>query len=518
MGKHLVRVAAFLFLIGTSLFIVSHGLHQNFGHDEHLFVASAFLVGRHHLLPYRDFPFFHAPNILFIYAILFRFTSHLLLAARLFSAACAVLSIVLIFLTTLRLWAGPRNVTSLLVAVSAVLLLICQPLFLLTSGLAWNHDFPELLLLLAVLAQCKWMRTGNDWLLFLSAALLGLATGTRLTYVLPIIAFAGAILFLKHGAARWRPLAVFASGLIVSLIPSAVLFALAPSAFVFGNLGYARLHAIYGRDIGHMWPATPADKLAYVVRYLLLESHGALSLLILLFLTVIFLCVRRKTSARLELGFIAAVIVCCVPGSFASAIAHPQYFYQPVPLLVLGIVFGIVSLYAQAKPGDRMLLGSLLGAAVIGTMRWKLLAACFDAVLIICIHPQRPTDRSGFVTEEVHQLGLQAQASMGSSGKVLTLAPIYPLEGGLDIYPEFSSGPFAWRTAPLLDAADRARYKIVSPADLDELLRHDPPVGIIVGAEPIQMEYPLVQYAMQHNYLPLPMSSGLTAWVLRTRP
>jgi len=107
---------------------------------------------------------------------------------------------------------------------------------------------------------------------------------------------------------------------------------------------------------------------------------------------------------------------------------------------------------------------------------------------------------------------------MGSSGKVLTLAPIYPLEGGLDIYPEFSSGPFAWRTAPLLDAADRARYKIVSPADLDELLRHDPPVGIIVGAEPIQMEYPLVQYAMQHNYLPLPMSSGLTAWVLRTRP
>ncbi|MFY9852701.1 MAG: hypothetical protein WAK26_02340, partial [Terracidiphilus sp.] len=504
--------------IGISLFIVCHSLYLTFDHDEHQFIAGAFLVARDHLLPYRDFAFFHTPNILFIYAILFSFTNHFLLSARLFSAACAVLSIILIFVTALKLWTGPKDSTCLLVAASAVLLLVSQPLFLLTSGLAWNHDFPELLLLLAVLAQCRWMRTGNDWLLFLSGALLGIATGTRLTYVLPIIPFAGAILFMKRVVSRPKSLATFAAGLIVSLTPSALMFALAPSAFLFGNLGYARLNAIYGRDICHLWPATLPDKLEYVVSRLLLAQHAALLLLILFSLAVFLLCAWRKTSARLDLVFIAAVIVCCLPGSFGPTPTYPQYFYQQVPLLVLGIVFGIASLYAEATPRDRRLIGSMLGVAVVCTMRWRLLAASAGIVLMTCIHPHRPADHNWPITEDVRKLGMQPQASVGSSGKVLTLVPVYALEGGMDIYPEFATGSFAWRTASQLNDADRARYKMVSPADLDELLRSDPPAGIIVGAEPIQMEYPLVQYAKQHNYSPLPMSDRLTIWVLRQRP
>jgi 4-amino-4-deoxy-L-arabinose transferase-like glycosyltransferase len=111
-------------------------MHQEFEHDEHQFVAAAVLLVKHHLVPYGDFPFFHAPNVLFVYAVLSSLTSQLLLSVRLFSAACAALSIFLIFMTALRLGRGPRNFTSLLVGVSAALLLVTQPLFLYTSGRA----------------------------------------------------------------------------------------------------------------------------------------------------------------------------------------------------------------------------------------------------------------------------------------------------------------------------------------------------------------------------------------------
>jgi hypothetical protein len=466
-------------------------------------------------MPYRDFPFFHAPNILFVYSVLFSFTSHLLLASRLFSAACAVLTAILIFITALRLWNGPRNWTSLLTAAFGVLLIVSQPLYLCTTGLAWNHDFPMLLLLLAVLAHCGWMRTGRGRLLFLGAVLLGLAAGSRLSYVPPIAAFAGAVLFMKRGAARWKSLAVFAVGMTASLIPSAAMFALSPSAFLFGNLGYPRLSLIYAREILHQRPFTQAGKLVYV-RHLLLEQHAALLLLVLLFLVILFLCVRRKASAQLELAFVTTVAFCCLLGSLAPTPPNPQYYYQPIPFLVLGIIFGIVSLYAQAKNGNRKLAGPLLAVAVavISIARCKLMAACIGLVFLSCFHAGRQANSGSFVAEDAHQLGLQARACVGS-GKVLTLAPIYPLEGGLDIYPEFSTGPFAWRTAFMLSATDRLRFKMVSATDLDELLRTDPPSGILAGVEDEQMEYPLIQYAKQHNYVQLPMSKGLTVWVPR---
>jgi hypothetical protein len=40
-------------------------------HDEHQFVAPSVLLLREGLLPYRDYPFFHTPNLVFVFAPLF---------------------------------------------------------------------------------------------------------------------------------------------------------------------------------------------------------------------------------------------------------------------------------------------------------------------------------------------------------------------------------------------------------------------------------------------------------------
>ena len=44
--------------------------------DEHQFVASGALLAREGLLPYRDYPFFHTPDLSFVYALLFRCTDY----------------------------------------------------------------------------------------------------------------------------------------------------------------------------------------------------------------------------------------------------------------------------------------------------------------------------------------------------------------------------------------------------------------------------------------------------------
>ena len=44
-----------------------------------------------------------------------------------------------------------------------------------------------------------------------------------------------------------------------------------------------------------------------------------------------------------------------------------------------------------------------------------------------------------------------------ATGPVATLSPLYPLQAGLPIYPEFASGPFAWRVAGHIAPGLRAR-------------------------------------------------------------
>jgi hypothetical protein len=57
-------------------------------HDEHQFMASAYMVARPGLQPYRDFAYFHMPNLVYLYSLFF-FTPTPFLVARLFNGLCA---------------------------------------------------------------------------------------------------------------------------------------------------------------------------------------------------------------------------------------------------------------------------------------------------------------------------------------------------------------------------------------------------------------------------------------------
>ena len=84
---HIPTAATLLYVTLTALYLsVSTGLSA----DEHQFMASGIMVAEYNLHPYKDFPYFHMPNLVYLYALLFMLTDYPFLVARLFSALCAV--------------------------------------------------------------------------------------------------------------------------------------------------------------------------------------------------------------------------------------------------------------------------------------------------------------------------------------------------------------------------------------------------------------------------------------------
>ena len=94
----------------------------------------------------------------------------------------------------------------------------------------------------------------------------------------------------------------------------------------------------------------------------------------------------------------------------------------------------------------------------------------------------------------------------------MTLTPIYPLDGGAEIYAEFATGVFAWRTGHLLTVDQRQAYQVISEEELDDFLSKDPPGAILVGLHPGQ-EAPLIDYARQEGFKESLLSEDLTLWV-----
>lgn len=103
---------------------------------------------------------------------------------------------------------------------------------------------------------------------------------------------------------------------------------------------------------------------------------------------------------------------------------------------------------------------------------------------------------------KVHHEGKRL-AKLTSSQKVLTLAPVLPLESGLPIYPALVTGPFSLRVAPLLSAEERQKQGLLSETELLSLLEHDPPRALLIGLtyNDRAVEESLLAYAKQEEYI-----------------
>ena len=474
-------------LAAALVLVFSRTMDRYLDHDEHQFVATAALWAREGLLPYVDFPHFHMPYFVFVYGLLGEWTGKLLLSARLVSVAGAWGTMLLLHATVLRASRGLLPAWRHGLACGAVLLLLFNPLYVYTSGLAWNHDLAVMLALAAFLVHLP--GSGRAWL---AGMLLGLAIGVRLS-VAPLAASFLIVQQLREERGHRARMAVtFLSGLAVALLPCAVLLVLAPRAMLFGNLEYPALNTAYRVQEGFDRAMDLPAKLDYMAVDVFGEpANLTLFCVFLLGLSGLNLT-RRSGVLRRVLWFLPFLLL----GALAPTPAWYQYFYALVPFLILG---GLCGLGALPQDSRRLYVGLGAVAVTVVISIWQTLP---DYRTLSNL-----TDPSSWTPLQVHAEGRRVAEAAGD-GLVLTLSPLYPLEGGARIDPAFGSGPFGYRSAPFLTPEERAEHGLVGPDELQAHLAASPPAAVLTGYEP-RDDAGLDAWAADHGYVEQPVGERL---------
>ena len=502
-----LAATAVLFLAFLLVLLVGRAMRRGLNHDEHQFIASGALIARAGLLPYRDFPYFHTPALSYVYALLFQFSGYLLQTARLFNVLCSWLMCALLLFVALDWLRNLRPWARLATGALTVLLLVSSIRFLHASGRAWNHDLATLLAVAAAVVQVYWLKRGSEhpapgWWLFGAGLLIGLAASVRSSFAIAMPAF-GLAIFLRaplRSRRGWAAAGWLAGGALLGLAPLLAMFAAAPSQFIFGNLTYAQLNTQYYRLYGTPESAmSVAQKLARTAEYMLFTPGNALMVAVP---AVALWHVRRslRPSRAPELLFLLLLLPFLLGGAYAASPIQPQYVYPLYPFLALLFLAAL----AHDSPPRWGLPALAVATAVAAAFAMPRFVEGFAVVFT-------PAE---WYPRKVHAHG-ELLGALTRRGRILTLAPIYALEGRAEILPELVTGPMGWRVAPLLNPEQRRAQGLIGLDELDAHLRADPPDGVFVGLHDndAAAEQPFIAFAAAAEYVPLEAREDATLWV-----
>ena len=502
--RSVVRMTPWLVFVGitTIVFVLSfsRAMTRSFNHDEHQFVTPAVLLTQGGLLPYRDYLYFHMPNQVYLYAALTWWTPYKLLVARIIQVLCGTAIVVLLCATGWRLLGRMDPLGRWLTAGGLLLVLVSSRVFRYTNGLAWNHETSTLCALAALLLHLRGLSGPRPTSLALSGLLLGCAIGIRLSFAPVAVPFLLSFWLSRSPVRRGQRLGgllLCSLGMAVGVLPAIVPLVTVPSQFIFGNLGYPRLSALVVQ-------VTLSDKIVYFLHKFVDQPPDAALLILFLYCATFAPWRARAWSGphRDAILLTLGVLIVLVPGVLSPTPSQLQYAYPLLPFMVLVVVYVFGS--APVQPVARWT--RLTGAALI-------IVAATDLPVNYQKLPSLLTP-SHWTPMREHEVGERIRSATAPGALVLTTTPIDPLEGGLRVYPEFATGVFAWRTAAFLPPKDRERYRMISAAELGELLARRPPDAVFFNRRK-EFVQPFIDYAQTRGYRRVddPISGGYAIWI-----
>ncbi len=489
-----IRALAFLAAVVLPVTLL---LCAPLSHDEHMYVAAGMLLGEHAL--YVDFAYLQAPYLPFLYALVFSLTdgSYLLLCGRAIALVMALVAFYIVHRTCREL-SGDRRMGALCLVFFAG-----HHLTLFVLPYARNHVVALALSLAAFylfVRAARSPRHGATWSA-LAGLLSGLAIGTKLMATPLALALLLACLAIPRRRRMKERLVggllPFSLGLALSLVPAVWIFATTdPAVAWFNNVGYHDVNLLWRSVADSARAMTLTGKLVFAGEYLVKGSGVAL-----LIALGLVLWHRRYANSRAVAGRVASPadaltvatlsLAATVLAAFLPTPMQRDYLAPIVPFVVI-LLAGLMGRWAV--PSDRLLRQAITGLAVL-TFVMGLTTSLRH--LRRLPHPDEWTPIS---TRQAGQRLARVTSSAGAPGRVATLAPIYPLEGGLEIYAELSTGPFLYRVGDLIENERRDRYTGSSPKSVRTLLAADPPDAILLGFEG-KLEDPLAVFAQEHGYV-----------------
>jgi len=494
MSVRTINILAVLVLLVLSLAMLGNSMTKPLGRDEHMYCTAGVLMAQGKTI-YRDFAYpTQLPYHPLLYAILFKVlgTTHYLLVGRLVSVFADIL-VMLCIVALYRLAFGNLTVWGTSLGLCAAALYVYNPAVEYANGYAWNNDVVVLCVAGAFLLFARIEASRKVGRLNIAAigALLALATFMRTTTIIAAMLLLAALVSLPAKSIRERikttlPFLIAAG--IVSIYP-VVVIARAPEAF---SVNLFKIHLLNSQWL-HQYGIVH-DKLRLTLTYLTLPGY------LVLFVVAVYLVgalVLHRGKLRISNGRSALLAVSLTGVFFAVALGLPtiwrQYLAPPVPFLLCSFAYPLASLRELShRRASRIPIGVGVALVGIGVLAGWATGLSTSEKVAACFEPER------WVPVQVHRTATDIAENTREPKRVLTIGPLLALEGGCEIYPELSAGPFTYRIGNLMSETDRQITRTAGPEEIAQLAEQSPPSAIIVGAEPqyfSRLEEPLESLA-----------------------
>jgi hypothetical protein len=445
-------------------------------------------------VPYRDFFYPQAPLLPYVYGAWMQVFGVSLAATRALSVIFALA------LGALICHHAARRFASLWVGAGAVVAFASTRLVSTWYSTTKTYALSTLLLFGAfmLLDRDPRARTPRRWLA--AGVLLGLAIDVRGIFAATVPVF---LILLWRDRAEPSRAGHWVAGLALGLLPSLILLIVAPSQFVFGNIGFHSVRSQSGL-VGNL------DQKFDIIS----DTLGQPEFVALLLLAAIAITVRLANRRPPPLAFWLAAAL-----GFASLLPTPtyaQYACTTVPFLIFTALELVPPIRAQlARPGGaRYRNWALVGVGVVA------LAFVIEGVRGIQQAHRNNASHLQFF-EQITPSGVDAVADaidteMAPGERVLAFRPIYIFLSDADPVPGFENdeAPVA---ADIGDISDAERLKLITNERLEALIRnHD--VRLIVGPGDSRFVWgsagrPWEAIVRQAGYEPLDSYEGVTFWI-----
>jgi len=532
----IINTVAILILVVLSLAILANSMTKPLGRDEQMYCTGGALLAQGKMI-YQDFSYpSQLPYHPLLYAALFKLlnTTHYLFIGRIVSVLCDIFVMAFIVVIYRHIFESFR-ISGALLGLAGAVLYVFNPLVDYANGYAWNHDVVILCVVLSfwLFISTNFNGKSRYWRIAAIGALLTFATCMRITTILVQLLFFAAVLSQPAESIKKRvetALPFLLATVIVLLWPIWVI-AQAPRAFFLNLYWIPKLYGKWLQEIGMVH-----NKVDLTLSLIRKPGYFAL-IVIAIYLCLMVAYVRRKfrasnkikqprtaTSKRLlrrytprndeemslrakrsnlilleilstshSRNFLLAVLL--VVTFFVIALIPPtiwrQYLAVPVPFLIISLAYPLLYLrrLANVSHNKHYKIASTLVAVCV-------VIAVLSNPVVLYRTPMLLVPEN-WVPIGLHNISEEIAQKTQQPKLILTLGPLFALEGGCDIYTELSAGAIIYRIADRLSPWNRDITHTVGPRTLKKLIEKSPPSTVILGVEMDLLEEPLFQTAIQ---------------------
>lgn len=485
----IVQVIAVLVMIVLSLVIFASSMVKPVADAEQASCTAGVLLTKGKMI-YKDFA--HAtqmPYYPFFCAAMFRAsnTTHYLLAARVLTVVCDVLVAICIIGIFTRVFAS-FPIAGWLLGLAMAVLYVFNWHVDGANGFALSQDFVILCISLSLwlFISIESKRRWNYLRIGAMGALLTLASCMRFSAVFIQLIFF--VMLLIRGAASGKErfknaLAFLIASLMILILPiwTAVQ---APQAFSINvfEMPLLRRQLVLNHQL--KTGATLYGKLAQIFACLI-EPLGIFPFLIAICL-VVFIALGFR---RLDMSnFRNAVLAVLVPVIFLIiAVSAPEVLYENFAILIPFIIisFAYPLLYLRragiSVPHKPFRIVSLV-----------VIACTISQVTYQSYYPPYMLQRTSIIFKpqtwvpmKLHEVSKDVAENTKDPKLVVTLAPLYALEGGCNIYTELSAGWDGCKLASVMSASRREVTNTLNAETFKEMLEERRPSAIVIEGLPL---------------------------------